>query len=383
MAKTAKNKLPDFGQSASVDATIVANTNSNIKTSGFVPNTTIRADQINTFIKMMTEGMNGLVDALYQQAVAQGEIKATSTASEWQSYLSKGLAQLIKTTKTDNAAIADKLKNARTITLTGDGTGTTTFDGSADASITMNITNSTNATKLRNGKEDSSRYYTVGEASIPTYFKNGIPVQCTQINDTFVKLTYDGTVVSNSSLNDLFKIWSATDPVVVGGLSTYGAAKAALALTDASNGASLNVGSVCRPVYFSAGVPIKCDFLKRIYYGTMTKDADISVYKVSALSDKTNFLALIYLYSSDKSKNIGTMICEFSSGKPAHMSTSLTEQFSNTSSASSIAYANYILYGQNYPSNIVLSVQEVYGDGHTADSSNSAYYIEIYKILGA
>ena len=36
MAKTAKNKLPDFGQSASVDATIVDNTNSNIKTNGFV-----------------------------------------------------------------------------------------------------------------------------------------------------------------------------------------------------------------------------------------------------------------------------------------------------------------------------------------------------------
>ena len=381
MAKTAKNKLPDFGQSASVDATIVDNTNNNIKTNGFVPNTTIRADQINTFIKMMTEGMSGLVDALYQQAVAQGEIKATSTASEWQSYLSKGLAQLIKTTKADNATIADKLKNARTITLTGDGTGTTTFDGSADTSITMNITNSTNATKLRNGKEDNSRYYTVGEASIPTYFKNGIPIQCTQINDTFVKLTYDGTVVSNSSLNDLFKIWSATNPVDVGGLSTYGAAKAALALTNASNGASLNVGSVCRPVYFSGGVPTRCDFLKKVYSGTMTKDG--SVYKVSALSDKTNFLALIYLYSGDQSNNIGTMICEFSSGKPAHMSTSLTEQFNNTSSASSVTHVNYILYKQNYPSNIVLSAQEVYGDGHTAASSSSDYYIEIYKILGA
>lgn len=43
---------------------------------------------------------------------------------------------------TGNAGTSDKLKTARSITLTGDITGTTTFDGSANASITTTLSSS-------------------------------------------------------------------------------------------------------------------------------------------------------------------------------------------------------------------------------------------------
>lgn len=48
---------------------------------------------------------------------------------------------------TGNATTATKLATARTITIAGDATGSASFDGSANATITVDVVNATNATK--------------------------------------------------------------------------------------------------------------------------------------------------------------------------------------------------------------------------------------------
>ena len=71
--------------------------------------------------------------------------------------LTESVAYNILTTKnlgfsiTGNAATATKLATARTISLTGDATGSTTFDGSANKSISVSIDDMTGATSSANG----------------------------------------------------------------------------------------------------------------------------------------------------------------------------------------------------------------------------------------
>ena len=50
--------------------------------------------------------------------------------------------ELVVTTITGNAGTATKLQTARTISVTGDGTGNTTFDGSNNSSTTLTLANS-------------------------------------------------------------------------------------------------------------------------------------------------------------------------------------------------------------------------------------------------
>ena len=79
---------------------------------------------------------------------------------------------------TGNAATATKLANARTITIAGDATGSTTFDGSANKTITLNVakaTNATNATTATNAatatKLANARTITIaGDATGSTTF---------------------------------------------------------------------------------------------------------------------------------------------------------------------------------------------------------------------
>ena len=179
---TAKNKLPTFAELAEVDESIVNNT-SDLNKTGFQPNTTIKSIEMNTYMKMLINGMRGLIDSVYDSGVSQGEIKATSSADEVKDYILTGLNQIIKTNKVDNATHADeatnvdsitnndtgnnanvnfsigdqtfsktinnvsnanqasKLSQARTISLTGDTTGSTSFDGSGNASISTKLKN--------------------------------------------------------------------------------------------------------------------------------------------------------------------------------------------------------------------------------------------------
>lgn len=65
--------------------------------------------------------------------------------TSWKTGMDKDLADSLYLTLTGNAASASKLANARTISLTGDVTGSTTFDGSANRSISATLS----ATALR------------------------------------------------------------------------------------------------------------------------------------------------------------------------------------------------------------------------------------------
>ena len=52
-----------------------------------------------------------------------------------------GQTGAVNITRVDEAGTADKLKTARTIALTGDATGSTTFDGSANKDINVTLSN--------------------------------------------------------------------------------------------------------------------------------------------------------------------------------------------------------------------------------------------------
>jgi hypothetical protein len=66
----------------------------------------------------------------------------------WKSGLDKDFADSLYLGVGANAASATKLANARTLSITGDGSGSTTFDGTANRSINLNLVASNLLTKL-------------------------------------------------------------------------------------------------------------------------------------------------------------------------------------------------------------------------------------------
>lgn len=132
MAKT--NQLPDFGKSALIDDAIVQNT-SNLKETGFQKNTAIESAQVNTYIKMLVNGLNGYVESI------GANVKADMSSDEWIRILKTALESKVKTTQVD---VADRL-------------GTTN----------------------------------VGDIGKPIYLQNGVP---TKVSNTSLKTSFsDGT----------------------------------------------------------------------------------------------------------------------------------------------------------------------------------------------
>jgi hypothetical protein len=72
------------------------------------------------------------------------------------------LPTTIKASITGNADTSTKLANARTITIAGDATGSTTFDGSANKTLTLSVTKATNATTADKWK--TARNITISDA---------------------------------------------------------------------------------------------------------------------------------------------------------------------------------------------------------------------------
>lgn len=112
---------------------------------------------------------------------------------------------------TGNAGTATKLKNARTISLTGDVTGSTTFDGSGDKSITTTLSstisadttgNAATATKLAASKTisltgdvtGSASFDGSANASISTTLANSISANTTGNAATATKLANARTI---------------------------------------------------------------------------------------------------------------------------------------------------------------------------------------------
>ena len=198
------NKLPTFAQNPNqqnIDSTIISNENE-IKNSGFVPGTTIKASQINTYLRMLINATNGLVNV----AIGTGDIKADSTIQEWTTYLSSMLkAKIQKESPTpvitnndtgDNATIdfnisdqnytktinnvanakssevAVKLQTPRNINISGDAIGTAQqFDGSKDIAISIDVKKSAALDSVN-----------IGDSTHPVYFNTeGKPVKINKV----------------------------------------------------------------------------------------------------------------------------------------------------------------------------------------------------------
>lgn len=296
MATTTTNKLPEFAtkpQDNTFDEEII-DKSSELEDTGFVPNTTIRSSQMNTYMKMMIESLRGIVDGLYRQAAAQGEIKANSTAQDWQNYIQKGLTDLIEKTKVNeaihadeatnvdaitnndsgnnanvkfsigdqnfsktvnnvansnacsgNAASATKLKNARTFNISGDATGTAqSFDGTGNVTIPIDVKKSAALDSVN-----------IGDATHPVYFNNeGKPVKVNQkiANDTSGKADTAGTADIAVKLQTPRTI--SIDGDATGSASFDGSADATITV-DVNHAAALdskNIGSSTNPVYIDA-----------------------------------------------------------------------------------------------------------------------------------
>lgn len=163
MATAPTNKLPTFGARAQTDASIIDDT-SNLKLTGFQPNTIIDSAQINTYVRTLIQFERSLAEFFYEEGTGQANITANSPASAWATYIKKGFDKKIETVK-----YAESLKNERTITLQGQANGSISFDGSKDVTINTTVT-SANALTSKN----------VGNETRPVYFnESGLPVQTT------------------------------------------------------------------------------------------------------------------------------------------------------------------------------------------------------------
>lgn len=203
------NKLPTFGSSAQTDSAIVDNSSS-LKDTGFESGTLIQSSQVNTYIKMLVNIANGLVEAFSKDSSGQTAINALSTLTDFQDYITKGLTSILENATvlkaksadklntdagststpvyflngipveitgsisndtTGNANTASKLKNTRNVTLNGDATGTGSFDGSQDLSITVDV--------LKSAALDSTN---IGDSTHPVYFNaEGKPVRIEKV----------------------------------------------------------------------------------------------------------------------------------------------------------------------------------------------------------
>ena len=323
---TAKNKLPTFGADAETDNDIIAN-NSNLKSTGFQPNTTIKSAEMNTYMKMLINGMSGLIDSVYNDGVAQNEINATSTSEQVKDYIVAGLNQIIKTSKVNDAthadkatnvdeiinnftgdnatvsftigdktfskkvnnvahsdkaaaldsinigdathpvyfdaegkpvkigtvavsAAANKLTSSRQIILTGDATGTASFDGTDNARINAFVLKSS---ALRVAKQ-------IGGIYTPVYFNaDGMPVEVTKINNAFMadKLTTGRTITIAGAVSGSADFDGSKNVTI----NTVSSDINATQMVD-STGNDLNVGDAYTvPVYFKDGKPTACDLM--------------------------------------------------------------------------------------------------------------------------
>ena len=237
---TEKNKLPTFGSTANVDDAIVQNTSA-LKDTGFQANTLIESAQVNTYFKMFVNALNGLVNATFNTTAAQSNIYASSTIDEWTNYISKGLSKIIYNTNVGNAkhaTSAHKLDTAQTVELTGDVSGSSTFDGQSGMTIEVDVKTS--------AALDSKN---IGDATHPVYFGA------------------DGKPVKINTVERAQKL------------------------------PSVAVGSATHPVYVNENGEVKPITLPTAIYAK-GKYIDEGLFRVATLSDKTSFFAYVQVIDS-------------------------------------------------------------------------------------
>lgn len=304
---TNTNKLPTFGNSANLDSAIIANTSSLAET-GFQPNTLIESAQVNTYIKMLTNALYGLIEVIRSNDTDQSDLFADSAISNWQNYIYKGLAYLIKNTKVDVATSSDKafiLSTSRKISLSGDIVGNASFDGSKDISIEASV-NSAEALKSKN----------IGDATHPVYFDaNGKPVEITSVE-------------------------------------------------RANSIGSNQVGSKTRPVYInSSGKPSSVSLFSTYQILTGTKTVD-GLYKFATLSKLSTFWAQVEVIAND-TKVLLTGLVKFKDGYASTEANGSNIANNNTSVSTVVTHIISNLFGNSVDNTTVVSLESIYGDGHS------------------
>jgi len=148
--------------------------------------------------------------------VDTSEVTTTATANKILKLNSSGKLPASITGNADgNAATATKLQTTRTISITGDATGSTTFDGSANASINVTLSNSgvtagtyTKVTADSKGRVTSGT--TLSASDIPTLTSSKISDFDTQVRKS--TLNQMAAPTADVSMNNK-KITNVADPV--------------------------------------------------------------------------------------------------------------------------------------------------------------------------
>lgn len=315
---TEKNKLPTFGSTANVDDAIVQNTSA-LKDTGFQANTLIESAQVNTYFKMFVNALNGLVNATFNSVAEQSNIYANSTVDEWTNYISKGLSKIIYNTRvasSTHATSAHKLDNAQTVELTGDVSGSSTFDGQSGMTITVDVKTS--------AALDSKN---IGDSTHPVYFGA------------------DGKPVKIATVERAQKL------------------------------PSVAVGSAVHPVYVNSNGEVKPITLSNATYAT-GKYIDEGLFRVSAISDKTSFLAYVEVVGSGVWYASG--IARFANGYIDGCISGV--HIYNIASSNATMPSQYVV---NVVSNESLhttdiKIQILYGDGHTRGMYDTSSGIIMY-----
>ena len=126
-------------------------------------------------------------------------IATSSTAAVWKRLVSGDEVTIVA-----EAQVAQKLKTARAISLTGDVTGATTFDGSEDAAITVVLKNS-------GANEGTFTKVTVNEKGLVTKTELLTPEDIPEL--TLAKITDAGTAASRDVGTRRATLWQSAQTV--------------------------------------------------------------------------------------------------------------------------------------------------------------------------
>ena len=272
---TAKNKLPTFGANAETDNDIIKN-NSNLKNTGFQPNTTIKSAEMNTYMKMLINGMSGLIDSVYNEGVAQNEIKADSTSEQVKDYIVAGLNQIIKTNKVDNAMHADKATNVDAITNNSTGDNATVSFAIGDKTFTKKVNKVAHSDKA--AALDSVN---IGDSAHPVYFDaTGKPVKIAKV----------AASVAADKLSTIQAIYLTGD--ATGSASFNGTSSAGIEVSVLKSSAlkvDKQIGGIYTPVYINAdGKPVAVTKINSAFMADKLSDAK-TITIAGAVSGSASF----------------------------------------------------------------------------------------------
>lgn len=163
-SKIITSQLPDYllgqvmygGNASTVATTTVVSPSASLKTKKNITTASISIENSETSTKNNTYGYKDM-EGVYFICQASGTFAGNSfekgdwiisTGAKWEKIDNtdavksvNGQIGDVNITRVDEAGTADKLKTARTIALTGDATGSTTFDGSANRDISVTLAN--------------------------------------------------------------------------------------------------------------------------------------------------------------------------------------------------------------------------------------------------